>query len=126
MAEVMELPSFSDERGMLTVLERVLPFEIKRLYWLTGLSEAPRGRHRHKQAEQGLICLSGGCRIYVQSLLADQTFFLTQPNQCLLLPATDWHQLDNFQPNTAILVVASNYHDKKDYIEEPYRVHCAV
>ncbi len=126
MAEVMELPSFADERGMLTVLERVLPFEIKRLYWLTHLTQTPRGRHRHKKAEQALICLSGGCRIYVQSPIEDQTFFLSQSNQCLLLPASDWHQLDNFQPNTVVLVVASTHHDKKDYIEEPYRVQCTI
>lgn len=121
MAEVMELPSFEDERGVLTVLERALPFEIKRLYWLTHLNQMPRGRHRHLQAEQALICLQGGCRVYVQSPTDDQIFSLNHPHHCLLLPASDWHQLDSFQPNTVVLVVASTYHDKKDYIEEPYR-----
>lgn len=34
MAYLIELPVFQDYRGNLTVVEKVLPFEIKRVYYI--------------------------------------------------------------------------------------------
>lgn len=39
MATVITLPTYTDTRGSLTVLDKVLPFEIKRIYWIYDLTE---------------------------------------------------------------------------------------
>ena len=34
MPELIELPTYKDDRGSLTVIEKILPFEIKRVYYI--------------------------------------------------------------------------------------------
>ena len=34
MPKLIHLPTFSDNRGQLTVIEKILPFDIKRVYYI--------------------------------------------------------------------------------------------
>jgi len=48
MAYIIDLPTFEDERGSLTVVEKLLPFDIKRFYYIYNVTDQ-RGGHRHKK-----------------------------------------------------------------------------
>ena len=37
MAKLVKLPTYNDNRGNLTVIEKILPFEIKRVYYIYGV-----------------------------------------------------------------------------------------
>ena len=53
MPKLIHLPTFSDNRGQLTVIEKILPFDIKRVYYIyqTGGKKratiATKKLHRH-------------------------------------------------------------------------------
>lgn len=119
MAEIITLPTFSDARGSLTVLEKCLPFEIKRVYWMYDLNDQTRGGHRHLKTAQAAICLQGGCIFRVVKHQIETKFKLTDPNQCLILPPEDWHELMDFESGTIILMLASEYFNKADYALTP-------
>ena len=119
MAEIITLPTFSDARGSLTVLEKCLPFDIKRVYWMYDLNDQTRGGHRHLKTAQAAICLQGGCTFRIVKDQIETKFKLTSPNQCLLLPPDDWHELMNFEPGTIVLMLASEHFDKADYVLTP-------
>lgn len=121
MAHIIKLKNFADERGILTICEKVLPFDIKRIYFMTSIpSDAVRGNHRHKVTIQALICLSGGCDVYVDNGEKKESFRLNSPDQCLLLEAKDWHSLSQFKEHTVISVMASHDYDANDYVHEAY------
>ena len=119
MAEIIELPTHADPRGSLTVLEKKLPFEIKRAYWMTDLKGEARGRHRHLLTRQALVCLQGACEVFIQIKGETQTYLMDKPNEILLLEPQDWHELRNFRDNPVILVFASHHYDPNDYVKEP-------
>jgi dTDP-4-dehydrorhamnose 3,5-epimerase-like enzyme len=119
MAYIIELPTFNDKRGSLTVVEKVLPFELKRFYYIYDVS-SKRGGHRHKKTIQALISLGGSCEIYVNNGESEELFILDTPAKCLILEAKDWHTMDNFSQETTLLVFASEYYDKDDYIDEEF------
>lgn len=119
MAHIIDLPTFGDERGNLTVVEKVLPFDIKRFYYIYDVS-SKRGGHRHKKTIQALICLGGSCEIYLNNGIKEKTVVLDTPDKCLILEPQDWHTMDNFSKNAILLVFASEYYDKNDYIYEGY------
>jgi dTDP-4-dehydrorhamnose 3,5-epimerase-like enzyme len=119
MASVINLPTHSDHRGSLTVLDNVLPFPIKRLYWIYDLSGDPRAQHRHHQSRQALICIQGSCEVEIRKYQEIQTFQLSKPDQVLLLEPEDWHETRHFAPGTVMLLVASHHYDPDDYIKEP-------
>ena len=119
MAYIINLPTFSVDRGNLTVVENQLPFEIKRLYYIYDVV-TKRGGHRHKKAIQALICLGGSCEIYVDNGKKKQNILLDNERECLILEPEDWHTMDNFSKNSTLLILASEVYDADDYIDEPY------
>ncbi len=119
MAHMINLPSFNDDRGSLTVLEKVLPYDIKRVYYVYNVKEK-RGGHRHIKTIQALIALNGHCEIFVDDGFSKETFILDSPSKCLIVEPKDWHTMDNFSDSTVLLVLSSEYYDENDYIVERY------
>lgn len=119
MAKFIDLPTFTDSRGSLTIIEHFSEFEVKRVYYIYDVI-GKRGGHRHKKTIQGLICLSGSCEVYINDGTNEKTFKLDSPQKCLLVDPDDWHTMDAFSDSSILLVLASEYYDKEDYIDEPY------
>ena len=121
MAHLIDLRTFTDTRGNLTVIERVLPFDIKRIFYIYGVDDSVRGGHRHHKTTQAAICIQGSCKIYSNNGKRDSEFILDSPHKCLLLEPEDWHTMSQFTNDAILMVLASEYFDPKDYIYDPYR-----
>jgi hypothetical protein len=122
MPQLLCLKTFSDDRGNLTVIEKVLPFDIRRIFYIYGVDASVRGNHRHHRTIQAAICLVGSCRIVCKSGPGqpEQEYWLRKPSDCLLLQPPDWHFMDQFSPDAILMVLASEHFDPNDYIFEPY------
>lgn len=120
MAELINLLTFTDERGNLTVVEKVIPFDIKRMYYIYGVDKSVRGGHRHKTTYQAAITLQGTCRIQVNDGRSENEFILDSPSKCLLINPEDWHTMDQFSENAILMVLASTTFDPADYIFDSY------
>ena len=116
---VLSLPTFSDPRGALTVLEGALPFEARRIYWIYKAEGQVRGGHRHRKTRQALVAIAGSVKIFMNDGRAKETIELNDPSQCLLVEPKDWHTMA-FGPGSVLLVMASHPYDRADYIDSPY------
>jgi wxcM domain protein len=119
MSKLILLPTFTDTRGSLSVIERLLPFDIKRVYYMYQC-KLKRGGHRHLKTTQALIAVSGNCSVYTNNGIEKNTYILNSPDQCLILEPEDWHYMDKFSKDCVLLVLASEYFDKSDYIDKEY------
>jgi len=121
MAHIINLETHVDERGKLIVVEKVLPFEIKRVYFIYDVKNAKRGFHRHKKTIQGAIAINGSCRFVIQSCKnnSKEYFYLNSPSMCLILWPEDFHWIEDFSHDCILLVLASEYYDINDYVFEP-------
>jgi dTDP-4-dehydrorhamnose 3,5-epimerase-like enzyme len=120
MAHLINLTSFTDKRGNLTVIEKVFPSEIKRIFYIYGVDDSVRGGHRHKKTVQAAVCIQGSCRVNNNDGETEESFVLDTPSKCLMLNPQDWHTMDSFTPDAILMVLASEHYDKDDYIFEPY------
>jgi len=123
MAKLIDLTTFTDKRGNLTVIEKVIPFPIKRIFYIYGVDSSIRGGHRHKNTIQAAICIKGSCRIYNNDGSSEYHYELNQPNKCLILEPKDWHTMENFTNDAILMVLASEYFDPNDYIFDKYENH---
>ncbi len=124
MAHFIKLPSFTDSKGGLTVIEKILPFSVKRIYYIYGVpADAIRGGHRHQKNNQALICVSGKCLIKNNNGLKKEEFWLDSPSKCLIVENRDWHEMLHFSPDAVLLVLAEEFYDINDYIDEKYPNH---
>lgn len=120
MARLIDLKTFTDERGNLTVIEKVIPFDVRRIFYIYGVDNSVRGGHRHHKTIQAAICLKGHCTIWNSNGSQAGEFVLDNPSKCLILEPRDWHKMYNFSPDAILMVLASEYFDPADYIYEPY------
>ena len=118
MAKYINIPTFVDSRGSLSVVEKILPFEIKRVYYIYNLNESDRGYHAHKKTIQALIMISGSCDVFVGKTQESFKYKLDSPSKCLLLDPEDFHWMSNFSKNSILLVLASEEYNINDYIYE--------
>lgn len=120
MSRIITLPTFSDTRGNLTVLEKILPFTIKRVYWIYGVKpQEERGKHRHFVTSQAFVCLNGSVTLHIDHLNEKYDFVLDSPKQCIILLPEEWHVLKDFSQDAVVLVLASHDYDSNDYSSEP-------
>src|SRR5512138_2928239 len=120
MARLIDLKTFTDQRGNLTVIEKVIPFDIKRIFYIYGVDNSVRGGHRHHRTVQAAICIQGSCTIYNNDGEKEEEYILDHPGKCLVLETKDWHKMYNFTPDAILMVLASEYFDPNDYIYSPY------
>ena len=120
MAQLIDLKTYTDVRGNLTVIEKVIPFDIKRIFYIYGVDNSVRGGHRHHKTIQAAICIQGSCVISNNTGREKQEFMLHTPHQCLILEPADWHTMHHFSNDAILMVLASEYFDPSDYIYEPY------
>jgi hypothetical protein len=120
MAYLINLKTFTDKRGNLTVIEKVVPFDIRRIFYIYGVDDSSRGGHRHYKTLQAAICLKGRCTILNHDGDKQEEYVLDTPYKCLVLETKDWHTMHNFSEDAILMVLASEYYTSEDYIYEPY------
>lgn len=116
---MLQLPTFTDHRGALTVLENALPFEVARTYWIYEADGKTRGGHRHTYTRQALIAMSGQVSVFMNDGNIQEIINLTDPSQCLLVDPKDWHTM-TFSAGSILMVLSSHKYDRSEYIDVPY------
>ena len=116
---LISLPTFTDTKGSLTVLEQALPFQVVRSYWIYGADKQTRGGHRHTHTRQALVALCGVVSMYMNDSVTEEAIVLSHPSQCLLVEPKDWHTM-TFEENAVLLVMSSHPYDRSEYIDTPY------
>lgn len=112
-------PPHGDDRGQLVAIEAMkdLPFEIKRVYYIYDtLPGVRRGFHAHRNLQQILVCVNGSCRIHLDNGHDTAEVTLDKPNVGLYISNDMWREMYDFTPGAVLLVLASEYYDKADYI----------
>lgn len=116
---LIDFSKLGDERGQLVSLEgsRNIPFDIQRVYYMTGLSpDLARGFHAHRQLQQIAICLHGSCRFVLDNGCSREEVVLDRPTQGLLVGDMIWREIHDFSECCVLLVLASEHYDEQDYI----------
>jgi hypothetical protein len=117
---IINIPKIEDPRGNLSVIEKeVVPFEIKRVYYLYDVpAAAERGGHSHREQQEFLIALSGSFNVILNDGKVEKSVTLNKPFEGLLITNGIWRELKNFSSGAVCLVVASDVFEEEDYIRD--------
>ena len=118
--EIIKIPKIDDYRGNIAFIEKdVVPFEIKRVYYLFDIpSNARRGGHSHKEQFELLIPLSGSFEVIVDDGKEKKVIALNKPDKGLLIKSNVWRELENFSSGSVCLVISSGEYIEEDYIRD--------
>lgn len=115
---LVSLPRMSDGRGSLSFVQPgpLLPFEIRRVYYLYNVPEGQvRGAHGHRQLEQLMVAVAGAVDVECDDGKQRRTFRLDSPDVGLYVCPMIWRNLTGFEAGTVCIVLASERYDEADY-----------
>lgn len=117
--QLIDLPRIADLRGDLSFIENSaqIPFEIRRVYWLTGVASGDwRYGHAFRSQSELIVALSGSFTVVTDCDQGPSTRRLENPSVGLFLPPLTWRELHGFSANAVALVLSSGSFDERDYI----------
>lgn len=106
-----------EEMGYLVPLDEDIPFEVKRLFYLTDVpTEVSRGRHAYHETKQVLICVSSRVKVRCHEGERDVIYHLYDNKQALYLEPHVWREAYDFSEGAVLLVLSSKEYSEEDYI----------
>jgi dTDP-4-dehydrorhamnose 3,5-epimerase-like enzyme len=118
---LVKLPRLSDGRGSLSFVQPgpLLPFEIRRVYYLYDVpSNQTRGAHGHRRLQQLMVAVSGSLTVECDDGRARREFHLDAPDVGLYVTPMIWRNLTAFTEGTVCMVIASEPYDEGDYFRD--------
>lgn len=115
---LISLASYGKEdTGYLVPLDEEIPFEVKRLFYLTDVpKQVSRGRHAYHETKQVLICVSGEVKVKCQEGEREVIYHLCNNKQGLYLEPYIWREAYDFSEGAVLLVLSSKEYSEEDYI----------
>lgn len=111
MPRIINLPTYTDKRGNLTVYDTELPFIPKRIFWIWGVPKGQeRANHAHEICEQIIIPLAGEFVIEVD----DGNKYYLKCHTGLHVETGRKIRLYDFSEDAICLVLASETYDEKE------------
>lgn len=120
-AQLVELKSFSDDRGQLVVGEfpNSLPFVVKRFFYVSNVSSGEaRGIHAHKECHQFLVCVTGSVKAVVDDGFERKEYLLSPGKAGLYMPPLTWGTQYEYSSDAVLIVLASHEYRQEDYIHD--------
>jgi dTDP-4-dehydrorhamnose 3,5-epimerase-like enzyme len=118
---ITSLPKIGDSRGDLSFIQKSdsVPFNIKRLYYLSNISDdQSRGLHAHKHMSALMIAISGCFDVTLDDAYNRKSYTLNSRFEGLFIAPGMWRELNNFSSDAVCLVVASTIYSEEDYIRD--------
>ena len=119
----IDLKTFASRGYNLTPmdLKDLVPFEIKRIYWITDFNEEGRtGEHCHKVEEEVFIAAQGSFVAIIDDGRRKKEVPLKGPHEAIHVPNFIWHGFVNTSPDCVIVALSSTSYGagREDYIED--------
>jgi dTDP-4-dehydrorhamnose 3,5-epimerase-like enzyme len=112
-SRVLQLPTYSDDRGYLTVAEWPgIPFPPVRAFWITQ-PEGIRGQHMHRRCEQVIVAVHGKFRVVTDD---GADIWLISPQFGIYVPPLVVVTLSDWSSGAAALVLCSERYEAEDIV----------
>lgn len=116
MAQLIDIPKFTDDKGTIYIADREFPFDIRRVLWVTDVGEG-RGEKAQRRCEQVYVAVRG--RMLVDVLGNNwKTYELESPDKGLYLPKMTWRRIKEPSDGAILLVLCSERYDPYDKIAD--------
>lgn len=96
-----------------------IPFEIKRIYYISKVPEGVRrGFHAHKKLKQLLFCPYGRIQLILENRNGREEIELSDPSIGVIIDQCTWREMLWLQKDSVLCVAASDFYKVEDYIRD--------
>lgn len=121
---LVDVPTFTDERGALSVLDKELPFQVKRVFWLHHIQEGKdRGAHALLDSSEIMVAVHGSFIVDLDDTVNKSSVLLDDPSKGLMIRPGVWFRTHSYMEDGVSLILAEEEYarDKYTYDYEEYK-----
>lgn len=121
---LVDIPTFTDERGAISVMDEELPFEVKRVFWLHHIAEGKdRGAHALLDSSEIMVAIHGSFVVDLDDAENKVSVLLDEPGKGLMIRPGIWFRTHSYKEDGVSLILASDEYarDKYTYDYEVYK-----
>ena len=96
-----------------------VPFDIKRIYYISKVPEGVRrGFHAHKKLKQLIFCPYGRIQLVIDNGHEREEITLSDPSIGVVIEQSVWREMLWLQKDSVLCVAASDYYKVEDYLRD--------
>lgn len=121
---LVDIPTFTDERGAISVMDKELPFKVKRVFWLHHIAEGKdRGAHALLDSSEIMVAIHGSFVVDLDDTENKVSVLLDDPRKGLMIRPGIWFRTHSYKEDGVSLILASDEYarDKYTYNYEEYK-----
>lgn len=113
---LVNIPTFTDERGAISVMDKELPFEVKRVFWLHHIQEGmDRGAHALLDSSEIMVAIHGAFVVDLDDTKTKTSILLDDSSKGLIIRPGIWFRTHSYKEDGVSLVLASEEYAKEKY-----------
>lgn len=121
---LIDIPTFTDERGAISVMDKELPFLVRRVFWLHHIQEGKdRGAHALLDSSEIMVAVHGSFIVDLDDTENKTSILLDDSSKGLMIRPGVWFRTHSYKNDGVSLVLAEEEYarDKYTYDYEEYK-----
>lgn len=121
---LIEIPTFTDERGAISVMDKELPFQVRRVFWLHHIVDGKdRGEHALLESTEIIVAVHGSFVVDLDDTVNKTSVLLDSPDKGLVIRPGIWFRTHSYKNDGVSLILAEESYsrDKYTYDFEEYK-----
>ena len=123
---LVDIPTFTDERGAISVMDKELPFEVKRVFWLHHINDGKgRGAHALLNGTEIMVAVHGSFVVDLDDTKTKVSIVLDNPRNGLIIRPGIWFMTHSYYEDGVSLILASVEYSRDKYTYD-YEEYCRL
>ena len=121
---LIDVPTFTDERGAISVMDKELPFNVKRVFWLYHIKDGKdRGAHALLDSSEIIVAVHGSFIVDLDDTVNKTSVLLDDPSKGLMIRPGIWFRTHSYKDDGVSLMLAEEEYarDKYTYDYEEFK-----
>jgi dTDP-4-dehydrorhamnose 3,5-epimerase-like enzyme len=113
---IINIPTFTDERGAISVMDKELPFQVRRVFWLHHIADGKdRGEHALLDSTEIIVAVHGAFVVDLDDTVSKISVLLDSPNKGLVIRPGVWFRTHSYKDDGVSLILAEEEYARNKY-----------
>lgn len=113
---LIDVPTFTDERGAISVMDKELPFQVKRVFWLHHIQEGKdRGAHALLEGMEIMVAIHGVFVVDLDDGTEKTSVLLDDATKGLIIRPGIWFRTHSYNNDGVSLILADEEYSRDRY-----------
>lgn len=113
---LVDIPTFVDERGAISVMDKELPFQVRRVFWLHHIADGKdRGEHALLDSTEIIVAVHGSFVVDLDDTVNKTSILLDSPDKGLVIRPGIWFRTHSYKNDGISLILAEEEYARNKY-----------